>query len=387
MIGLMKFKKDWLKTEWGALTAAICIGVVLFLALSHLPEILHMIGSFFRFFRAIFMGIAMAYVLNPLVRLFEFRILKKLKKDRVRRILSVLFAVIIVVLLVVLLAIFLIPQLISSITTFVKNFDSYVASLEKLTDRLSAFGAAHGFDISRIVNAFQDKMAELQNALPSNMAQIVTVLRNIGSNIVDVIIAVILAIYFMTDRDRILRGCRLILKAMQKPATFKKTSDFFSRGHTILIRYILFDLLDGVLIGMANFIFMTIVGLPYAGLISFVVGITNLAPTFGPIIGGALGAFFLVMINPWYALYFLLFTVAIQIVDGYILKPRIFGGALGVPGFLVLICIVVGGKMFGAWGVILAIPFAAIAYYTIRETVLGKLEQRRAAEKAEATKA
>ncbi len=114
-------------------------------------------------------------------------------------------------------------------------------------------------------------------------------------------------------------------------------------------------------------------------MISVVVGLTNLAPTFGPVIGAAIGAFILLLVNPWYALYFLIFTVIIQIIDGYILKPRLFGGALGVPGVVVLICIIIGGRLFGIWGVLLAIPFAAIASFLVKEA-LERREAKRAAE-------
>ena len=376
MMRTMKINREWLKTNWGAMTAAVCIGVVLFLALSHIPEIVHLVAQFFRFFRSIFLGIAIAYVLNPLSFFLERSAFQKMKKTKPRRLVSVMVAIAIVVFLIVLLSVFLVPQLAASTSTLVRNLNTYMQSLDTMTDRLSTFMSNHGIDISRMVASFQEKVNDIEASLPSNLDGVLKILRNVGTNILDIIIAFVLAIYFMADKERLMRGARQILRVMQKPATYEKTLDFLRRGNDILIRYILFDLLDGLIIGIANFIFMSIVGMPYAGLISFIVGITNLAPTFGPIVGGTIGAFLLVLINPWYALYFLNFTVAIQILDGYILKPRIFGGALGVPGVIVLICIVVGGKVFGAWGVILAIPFAAMAYYTLREGVLNRLAAR-----------
>jgi predicted PurR-regulated permease PerM len=120
-----------------------------------------------------------------------------------------------------------------------------------------------------------------------------------------------------------------------------------------------------------------IAGLPYAVLISVVVGVTNLAPTFGPLVGGVIGAVILVLINPWYALWFIIFTMILQTCDGYVLKPKLFSGVLGVSSVWVLICIIVGGRMFGVPGILLSIPFAAISDYIYNEFILVRLRKRR----------
>ena len=123
---------------------------------------------------------------------------------------------------------------------------------------------------------------------------------------------------------------------------------------------------------------MGIAGMPYVGLVSFVVAITNLIPTFGPVFGAVIGAFVLVLIKPWYALAFLAFTMILQIIDGYILKPRLFGSSLGVSGLWILIGVIVGGRMFGIAGILAAIPAVAILDDMYREMLLPRLEKRKA---------
>ena len=98
----------------------------------------------------------------------------------------------------------------------------------------------------------------------------------------------------------------------------------------------------------------------YSVLISLVVGVTNLAPTFGPILGAIIGTFILVLVNPFHALLFLIFTIILQTIDGYIIKPKLFGESLNVPSVWILVTLVVGGRMFGVAGIMLSIPFAAI---------------------------
>ena len=121
---------------------------------------------------------------------------------------------------------------------------------------------------------------------------------------------------------------------------------------------------------------MWIMGMQYAGLVSVVVGFTNLIPTFGPIIGAAIGGLILLLVKPVHALIFVIFTLVLQTIDGYIIKPRLFGNTLGVSGLLILVAIVVGGNIFGVVGILLAIPFAAILDFSYKEAFLPWLEER-----------
>ena len=126
---------------------------------------------------------------------------------------------------------------------------------------------------------------------------------------------------------------------------------------------------------------MTVVGIPYVGLVSFVVAVTNLAPTFGPLIGAAIGALVLLLVDLRFTIIFLAFTAVLQVLDGYVIKPRLFGTSLGVSSLLILIGIVVGGRMFGSVGVLLAIPTVAILDNLYRENLLPRLDARRRAQR------
>lgn len=371
----MKWNRDWLNKRWVAMTIAICIGVVLFLFLSNMPVIFRYLGRFIDFFRSITLGIVFAYLLNPLVRLFEYHLLKDKWKPKTRHMVSVIITFLVTGVLWFLLGFFLIPQIVSSVGVFIGNLEDYMSSAKEALERVTEFFAGHDLDISGFITNVEEVFSGIQDKLPSSINGILSLLGNVGSNILDVLIAVILCLYFLVDKDRLLHGIGKILKAVQKPETYARTTGFLRQVHSILIRYVLFDLLDALFVGVANGIFMAIARLPYGVLISVVVAVTNLAPTFGPIVGGVIGGFLLFLVKPVYALWFIIFTVILQIFDGYVLKPRMFSGALGVPGVLVIVCIVVGGKMFGVWGILLAIPFAAIAYYMVREAVGKKLER------------
>ena len=152
---------------------------------------------------------------------------------------------------------------------------------------------------------------------------------------------------------------------------------FCRRCDTILLKYLSCSLLDALFIGVSNALFMLIFRIPNVALISVLVGVTNLAPTFGPLIGGAIGFIILGLLNPGYGILFLIFTFIIQTLDGYVVKPKLYGDSLGVSSLWILIAIICGGKIFGVVGVLLAIPFAAIVQYLMEEILFPKVREER----------
>ena len=127
---------------------------------------------------------------------------------------------------------------------------------------------------------------------------------------------------------------------------------------------------------------MSLMGMEYAGLISVVVAVTNLVPTFGPIVGGAVGGLILLLVKPLHALIFIIFTFILQFIDPYFIKPRLFSNTLGVSGLLIVVSVLVFGRMFGVAGILLSIPLAAILSFVYKDAILPALERRAARRKA-----
>ena len=281
---------------------------------------------------------------------------------------------------IVLLLVSLLPQLISSIANIANNFSYYVNSLEKLIERAAGKISSDKVDLSSVTDATNKILERIGEVLPQLVNRLINTSFSIGTTLFNVLISFILAIYFLLDKNRLMDGCSFLLSFFIREERYEGVRHFLSRCNRILIEYVICDLLDGLIVGVANLVFMKIGNMPYAILISVIVGITNLAPTFGPIVGGALGSFILLLFNPWHALWFIIFTVILQTIDGYILKPKLFGGTFGVSSLWILICIIIGGRMLGVAGILLAIPFAAIFDFIIRD-YLSPWLQRRESEK------
>lgn len=382
----MNFWKELLKKNWAPYTIATCSAVLLFWGLSHISNVLDGISVVYHFVLPVVMGMIIAYVLNPLVEFIERKLFHKMTRKKVlRRNLSVATAIVIVLALFVLLMVALIPQIVSSVLTFSDNFEGYVRSFRAWFTRELEKPNGIGSYLASIDFSWEEALDRITEILSNyfgdseNISNIVGTSYNVGKGFANLLIACILAIYFLIDMPRIIEAGKRVLRVMTTAKKYNNAKDFMGRCNHILLRFIVCDVIEGIIVGVINAIFMAILGMDYVVLISVVVGVTNLAPTFGPIVGCLIGCFILLLVHPWWALWFLIFTIGLQTVDGYIIKPKLYGDTLGISPLLILIAIVVGGRIFGVAGILLAIPFAAICDYVICDLWWDKVERNKRA--------
>jgi predicted PurR-regulated permease PerM len=339
-----------------------------------LSAVLSAFGTFVGYFRAVILGAVFAYLLSPLAIFFSTKVFRGKVFDRTRWALSVIFAVAVMLLAMTLLIGTLLPQLIDSIVLFSANIDGYATSLMYLIENSSLYNL---IDQESFMTFSQNSLTSVTNFIKENAGNIVGFAASSGKNIASTVIAMILAIYLLMDSKRVVNGVKQLFSLVLPETGYKIFRDFVVRCDNILINYIVQSLLDALIIGSANAVFMTVTGMPYVGLISVVVGVTNLVPNFGPIVGGAIGAFILILIKPMSALGFVIFCLLLQTVDGYILKPRLFSGSLGVSGLLILSSTIVLGNMFSVLGILLSIPTAAVLSFLYHDYLLPWLKKRK----------
>lgn len=366
---MKKFKDQ----SWYPLTVSICIGVILFVFLIKLSAVLNLLGTFIGFFSTVFFGAVIAYIINPLAMLFRNKVFVKIKNEKTKAALGNGCALITVIALLVLLAVLVIPQLVSSLKMFTNNFDGYVDGLQRT---LTSIGVSSSvIDLSSFVTSSTDLLNTIKEYAAKNMNTIMSTTADVGVAFAQFFIALLLSIYFLAEKDKLKSGGSRFLKAVFKDQ-YEKVSYIIKQSDKILNCYIVYNLIDALVVGIINAIFMGIVGLPYAGLVSVVVAVFNIIPTFGPAIGAVIGGFLLLLVEPWYAAAFLIFTAILQTLDGYVIKPKLFGDSLGVSGLWILIGIVTGGKMLGVVGILLAIPTVAILDMIYHKYLLPFLEQK-----------
>ena len=360
-------EKKWYN---GAVVA--CIGVGFFMLLANLKTVMSAVGFFLGSFRPIFLGIIFAYILNPLARFFYHRVFCKMKVGNMRWYLSVTLGVMTALLAVFLLIGTLIPQLVQSIALFSENYDSYAKTLLNLLENSPLRSV---IDAEKLQSISENALTSIANFVRDNAGKILTAAANSGKGIISTVISLIVAVYLLIDKKRVMAGLWRFGRAVLSRETLTNIMDFSLRCDSILMSYLGQSLLESLIVGGINAIFMFICGMEYIGLVSVIVAVTNLIPNFGPIIGAVIGGFILVLVNPVHALLFVAFCIVLQFVDGYILKPKLFSGSLGVSGLLILIAGIVLGNLFGVMGMLLSIPAAAILSFIYHDYFLPNAEK------------
>ena len=369
----MKFKEIKNKQWFNGMLIA-CTAVTLFVVLSNIGKVLHVIGAAISFFMPLIFGAIIAYMINPLAKKLSQTLFKKVKRRNVQWTLSAVLALIIVVLVVGFMLGILIPQLIDSIRTFSANFNTYLEALQSFLERgeISKF-----IDLKAFIDSSEAAWNKLFGLISDNMENIMSASADFGKSFINWILGFILSIYLLMAKRSVKIFCSQLGKALFDANRYDAFKTFWYRCDSILSHYLAYSLIEGIMVGLINALFMMIMRMQYVGMISVVVAVTNLIPTFGPIFGGVVGAFILLMVKPWHALAFIIFTLVLQTVDGYIIKPNMFGDSLGVSGLLILVTIITGGKMFGVPGILLSIPFAAILDFVYKDYILVKLRENR----------
>ena len=377
--------KKALSNRWGAYTIAAIAGVVAYMILNNLPAVSAWLSNAMSVISPIIIGVIIAYLIDLLVVFFDTKAFKKIQQQRFRYALSVVVSITVVLLALGLFFWLVLPEMISSITHFMNNTQNYASDIEDKLKDLDKFAENYGIHLNtkNWTENLKEQAEVMISDVSHNLNMAMDILRGAWNVALNIFIGVILSVYFIAGKNRLFRGIDKLRRATLTDDQYKRHTDFLKRSNAIFSKYISFTILEGIGVGIANAIFMLIAGLPNVVLISVIVGFTNILPTFGPIVGCVMGSFVLVLEDPMYAVAFIIFTCILQTIDGYVVKPHLFGDSLGIPAVISLISIIIGGKLFGPIGILISIPFTAVMAILYHESLIPWLEGRKKARMAE----
>lgn len=196
------------------------------------------------------------------------------------------------------------------------------------------------------------------------------------TGIKNLVIGLIIAIYLLYSKEHLLAQVKKIFFAFFKPERCKRIFTAASKSNHIFTQYIISNIVDSLLIFTLMLIGMLVMGMPYHMLVAVVCGVTNLIPFFGPFIGAIPCALLILLADPIKAVWFAIYVLILQQLDGNVIKPLLFGETMGLPAIWVLISIIVGGGMFGIPGMLLGAPVFAVFYLLFAEFVAEKLKKK-----------
>lgn len=326
-------------------------------------------------------GIFIAYLMNPLVKLLDRKLFKnilKIKHSSVRKCLSILISYIIVFGIIGICISVIVPELYSSLKNIYANVQG---SYDKLIDFLEKTSETHpDWDISYITTIVKDNSSNIIDFVKGSLDKILPMLYNTSvsviSWIINIIIAIIVSCYLLIDKNRLLFNFKKLMYAVIKKERADSLSSTLSSCNKIFGNFIIGKTIDSTIIGFMCFLFMSILKLKYVMLISVIVGITNMIPYFGPFIGAIPGVLILLTVNWKYALIFGILIFALQQFDGLYLGPKILGESTGLRPVWIIFAITVGGWLCGPVGMFLGVPCVAVIAYLVERAINRRLEKK-----------
>ena len=315
-------------------------------------------------------GFVLAYLLSPLVR----RIEKPLKNNtqlrpKARRGIAMACAYLLVVIIIGVFGMVVGPVLAESTAQLVGNVSFYSKKINELINQLISYIPDES--ISQEVQAALTQVFEVLYAFISSfLTQVVSIATKVVSSVIEVVMGIIISIYMLGDKERLIAQTKKVFSALLPERAYRQVIRVAHDSNQKFSGFITGKIVDSTIIGLLCAVGMLIFRMPFVALVSLIVGITNVIPYFGPIIGAVPGVI-LVLIGGdlMQALFFAIFVLALQQFDGNILGPAILGQSTGLSAMWVVFAILLFGGLYGFVGMIIGVPLLAVIFGVLRSII------------------
>lgn len=386
--GLFEIHRENIYFRWG-LTAVIVIVVCIIAAqfITKMPAFFGYVKAFLGTLSPVLYGLGIAYLLHPIedrIRKLLEPQLKKVLPDKkatgMAKALGILASLVFAVLVIWVLIAMVLPQLLESITTIIGNFPSYYNTLSKWVQEFINGSIAE--DVTQeIMDQVYDYLTSFLTGtvLPkvqTILASLTTGVVNLAKSMLNLIIGVIISVYLLSGKDRFLAQSKKLCYAVLGQKKGGYVCNVCTFANRVFGGFIGGKIIDSLIIGVLCFIGLRILDMPYTMLISIIVGVTNIIPFFGPYLGAIPSALLLLVIDPMKCLYFVIFIIILQQLDGNVIGPQILGDATGLDSIWVVVSLLIFGNLFGVLGMVIAVPLFAVIYKIVTELVNFLLKKR-----------
>lgn len=350
----------------------ITFAVVLVAFIVKLDAVGAWVGGVLHAFEPLFIGFAIAFVLNRPCNFFARLYAQRLSERgrRAARPLAVATSYVLLIAFLAVLVALVVPELIKSLERFVSNLSTYGSNFQQLFDWVVEKFQLESLEDLNFTGAFDDLNSLLSRALElltDTMPHLISATGVVVSAVVTGVLAIVFSVYMLSGAPRLLAQCRRIVvtylpKKMVGPflSVARLTADTFTR-------YVTGQVTEACILGCLCFVGMCVFRFDYAPLISVIIGVSALIPVAGAYIGAILAVVLLVMIDPMQAVWFLIFLVILQQLEGNLIYPKVVGTSLGLPGIWVLAAVTVGSSLLGFVGLVISVPITAVLYTLIKQ--------------------
>ncbi len=323
-------------------------------------------------------GFIMAFLMNPIMSFFEKRLDKFFKKiikkpttvQKTNRTVSTILALVVLAGIIIFLIATVIPNLVSTIVYLVDHIEEQIAgvldwcnvitggryeeSLMKAKDNNIGDILEQGLTLAR--QYFDYDQSDM-------VSTITTSLLSVGKFLLNIIVGMFVSVYVLISKETFKGQAKKIICGVFSAKQANIVMEVTRKSIDIFYGFIIGKIIDSIIIGFICYFACLIMSMPYPVLVSVIVGVTNIIPVFGPYIGAVPTVIIIFLTEPMKGIYFLIFIVILQQIDGNLIGPKILGDSTGISSFWVVFAVIVGAGFFGIGGMIVAVPIVAIIYY------------------------
>ncbi len=346
----------------------------------------------------VYLGVALAFLMNPFMNFFEKTILKIWKKAQKSvkvhsfvRVISTIIALAILLGLITVFMMSVLPQLVETVQYLMDHIYEKIVGVIDWADELTAYRYAVVMENARTdgrIYVWIDTAVEWVRSylkLTTEDEIVATATRyglSMGKLLIDLIVGIFIAIYLLISKEQYKGYTKRFVYGVCNTEVANSVVRIIRKGNEIFYGFIIGKILDSLIIGILCYISMMVMKMPYPILCSSIIGVTNIIPIFGPYIGAIPTVILIFVTNPPQGIIFLFFILILQQIDGNLIGPLILGDSLGISSFWVIVAIVVGGGLFGFKGMLLGVPTLALLLYIIDEIILFRLKKKHLPEEA-----
>lgn len=385
--GPSKLKQQFSQGLTLLLVVIVCL--LIYFALLRLERISNVIYLVLGILKPIIYGFAIAYLLNPIVKKVDEYLIPYInrhfpnskKAAQISRGTGIFVAVVLLISIITALCNMMLPELYKSIWNMVSTVPS---QLNTAVDQITKMMSKDTTTGQLFTNVLMQATDFIQNWMKTDLLeQVNVVMSNLTAGVINVvkelfngIIGIIISVYVLWGKEVFSQQAKKIVYAIFKPNSANMILHLTIKSNEIFGGFIIGKIIDSVIIGILCFIGLSILKMPYTLLVSVIVGVTNVIPFFGPYIGAIPSAILITLSNPIKGLYFLIFVLILQQIDGNIIGPKIIGNSTGLSAFWVVFSILLGGGLFGIPGMILGVPTFAVLSYIVTMLINHNLEKK-----------
>lgn len=364
----MKFEK----IPYIKLVPIIIITFILYRIINNIENVGWLIGKFFSLLSYFVWGFSIAYLLNPLMMYIE-------KKTKASRNVSLIIVYACFIGIITLVSIWMVPILVKNLLDLINNMPDYASKMQKWgLNFINTNNYLHKTDVaSYLQNNLSSILKNANTYFGAGLSLLFSNLINLSSILLKIATGIVISIYFLKAKEHLLLNVKEFITIIVGFEKADRCVVFGNRVNAIFQQFVIGKIIDSVLVGIICFIALILLDIPFAIVISIIVGITNLIPYFGGFIGMAPAILITLFSSPFKALEVTVLLLVLGEIDGLFIGPKIIGSKIGLNPLWIILGITLGGGFYGVVGMFLGVPVMAVIKVVLQEFMQRKLKEQK----------